>query len=160
MFPVIADDKRYVNGILTSFLYPFQYKIRGTKPLSFICEKTVWECWGEEVLFTIHVTNYALKSWQDYWATLCDLSGFTFVGVLNRVLGKSHATLTKDDCKRIEEILRRLAFTAKSGFKGKSVRELWRHLERQQERLSSAKESSHHSWHRVRRLWTKFFELV
>ena len=71
---------------------------------------------SEDVVFTIHITNKVLKSWQDFKAKGI-LLNFSFVKILNNFLAEKYAILVQKDCKRIEEGLR---VKVKSGFKGKS----------------------------------------
>jgi hypothetical protein len=71
---------------------------------------------ADEIVFTVHITNHVLKSWQDFKETgIC----FTFIDLLNHFLGENYAILIKQDCKRIEDHLRRLSSSAKTNFRGK-----------------------------------------
>ena len=74
---------------------------------------------SEAVVFTLHITNKVLKSWQDLKEKGV-LQTFSFVQILNYFLGEKYAILVKRDCQRIEEGLRKLCSKVKSGFKGKS----------------------------------------
>jgi hypothetical protein len=74
---------------------------------------------SEEIAFTLHITNQVLKSWQG----LKDkgiLLEFSFIGILNCFLAENYAALVKKDCKRIEDLLRKLCSKVKSNFKRKS----------------------------------------
>ncbi len=74
---------------------------------------------SEEIAFTLHVTNKALKSWQDRKDkdTLLD---FSFVRILNCFLAENYALLVKKDRKRVEELLRKFCSKVKSNFKKRS----------------------------------------
>ncbi|CAB4014402.1 Hypothetical predicted protein [Paramuricea clavata] len=74
---------------------------------------------SEEIIFTLHITNEVLKSWEDFKGKGISLN-FSFVEILNYFLAEKYAILVKKDCKRIEEGLRKLCSKVKSGFKGKS----------------------------------------
>ena len=74
---------------------------------------------SEEIVFTLHITNEVLKSWQDFKGKDI-LLNFSFVEILNHFLAEKYAILVKKDCNRIEEGLRKLCSKVKSGFKGKS----------------------------------------
>lgn len=71
---------------------------------------------ADEIVFTLHITNKALKSWYDIRETL----SCSFVEILNCFLAENYAILIKKDNKRIDDHLRRLASYAKSNSKGKS----------------------------------------
>ena len=71
---------------------------------------------ADEIVFTLHITNRALKSWHDIRETL----SCSFVEILNCFLAENFAILIKKDNKRINDHLRRLTSFAKSNSKGKS----------------------------------------
>ena len=73
---------------------------------------------SEEIAFTLHITNVVLKSWQDL-KQIDILLEFSFVQILNCFLAENHAVLIKKDCKRIENVLRKLCSSVKSNFKNK-----------------------------------------
>ena len=60
-----------------------------------------------------------MKSWEDLKEKEV-LLPFSYVTILNCFLAKNHAVLVKKDCKRVEEVLRKLCLRVKSAFKGKS----------------------------------------
>ena len=71
---------------------------------------------ADEIVFTLHITNKALKSWYDIKETL----SCSVVEILNYFLAENFAILIKKDDKRINDHLRRLVSFAKSNSKGKS----------------------------------------
>ena len=73
---------------------------------------------SEEIAFTLHITNVVLKSWQDFKENGI-LLDFSFVQILNCFLAENHAVLVKKDCKRVEEVLRKLCSKVNCNFKRK-----------------------------------------
>jgi hypothetical protein len=62
------------------------------------------------------ITNHVLTSWQDFKETgIC----FTFIDLLNHFLGENCVILIKQDCRWIEDHLRRLSSSTKTNFRGK-----------------------------------------
>ena len=76
---------------------------------------------ADEIVFTVHITNYVLKRWQDLkeQEAFSSTQNFCFVKLLNRFLGENHAILIRENSKRIEDHLRRIASSVKSNFRGK-----------------------------------------
>ena len=72
-----------------------------------------------EIVFTIHINNEVLKSWEDLKQKGHSVS---FVDLLNYFLAVSHPVLIKTDSERIEGHLRRLASSVKQKFRGKKGR--------------------------------------
>ena len=72
---------------------------------------------GNEIVFTIHITNKILKSWHDISKTL----SCSFMEILNCFPVKNFAILVKRDNKRIDDHLRRLVSFAKNNSMGKSA---------------------------------------
>lgn len=76
---------------------------------------------SEEIVYTVHITNEVLKSWQEFRAKGIVVD-FNYIGILNCFLAENYAILVKTDCQRIEEVLRKLCAKVTSNFKGKSGR--------------------------------------
>ena len=72
----------------------------------------------DQIAFTLHISNNVLKSWQDLKEKEILLE-FSFVRILNYYLAENYAMLIKEDCKRIEELLRRLCSKVKNSLKKK-----------------------------------------
>ena len=73
---------------------------------------------SDQIAFTLHITNNVLKSWKDLKETDILLE-FSFVRILNYFLAENYAILTKEDCKRIKGVLRRLCSKLKNSLKKK-----------------------------------------
>ena len=71
---------------------------------------------SKEIYLTVHITNRALKSWNEIKTTV----SCTYIEILNSFLAENHAVL---DNKRIEELLRRIVGGVTAKFKGKRGRD-------------------------------------
>lgn len=73
---------------------------------------------SEQIAFTLHITNKALKSWQEFNEK--GILSFSYIQIVNCFLAENHAVLVKKDCQRMEELLRKLCAKVRNDFKRKS----------------------------------------